>query len=1037
MRTKQEEIALINQKQNEYIDELIHFIETHKEEEVIPFTSPTGTGKTRMMDKLINSAFGQKYFFIITSLSRGGLYKQIEASLNSHCLYNNYKVYGSSEITAVTIFRPEDAWKEISEASKGKPLIWIRDEGHLQTNSWSKLLKNKVEYIINFSATNAVPGIECDFSETCMLRTPQLIQSPKVADALDKLLEIKKQHAGIPHYNPCAIFRCINNSTLHDAIIKECAKRNLSVIDLNEDDEVQLADICKDDNPYDVIINKMKIVEGVDLRRAHVAYLGNVPTNPDTIIQFMGRCRRNALLWRNDIDILDEKNRELLEATRDCYIYFNVANQEQQETVEDLTARLHTAFRNVRSVLEFKVGTKLSVIDGKTENGISIYQLQGCTGDFVVEQDAEGYKVANPLSAYYHYRTEHRGGYIPSSGYKITESTMFGKQVVGYYDNTTGQIIPLSQYFPYSIVTNDYESARLGGEFFKYYGESKSWTEVRTVTSLIDKTSGLACKFIENKYAAEFREATAKIKEEQLSSGNNHFDFNPICNKCLGWMVEFYTKYLLFGSDFLSAEICQAQSEAPESLRHSTDTPIIFYACFIKYRNIMKRAFGDSVVRYIKGPSITDYIKESYQSFVSTVVELATKTKAYLDSLSLTFTLNGKLFDENLSIEHLTGKADFVSEDTIIDLKTTNNITPRYVRQVLLYHYLSTKRSDLNIKRVIIYDCVSGHSLEINIKKKNLTSYYQPALIGSADDSHLPEKDVKRLKLEDAIRQMPCKPLKDRSSYIFIKPIDNLKLTRETKQSQAAREEIKSLSNTPIVSLSSYADKGRAFLKKCISQGLCLSFSPLSEGLFFVVNDNAVDKNRTYYSEIWNTCCNSNVGITTGDFEILRALLPGHPVQCGRPALQLFLLIKIFGVESSIFPVQLAKEKWEADPLNKNGFFACISEDENHYYTLEGTYAKNEVILYKYKEKNGLTTFFVHNNIVKRQQRREIKRLNLIKVSEAANQQQAFYQDEVDNVLGTPTYGGIPTYAELKGQLQRKEFYYYGSNSILSSTKIW
>lgn len=992
MRTKQEEIALINQKQDEYINELINFIETHKEEEVIPFTSPTGTGKTRMMDKLINSVFGQKYFFIITSLSRGGLYKQIEESLDSHCLHKNYKVYGSSDITATTIFRPEDAWEEILKASNKRPLIWIRDEGHLQTNNWSKLLKDKVEYIINFSATNAVPGIECDFSETCMLRTPQLIQSPEVADALDKLLEVKKQHAKVPHYNPCAIFRCINNPTLHDIIVEECAKRNLSVIDLNEDDEVQLADICKDDNSYDVIINKMKIVEGVDLRRAHVAYLGNVPKNPDTIIQFMGRCRRNALLWRNDIDILDEKNRDLLKATRDCYIYFNVTNQDQQEIVDDLTDRLRTAFRNIRSVIEFKVGTKLSVIDGKTENGILIYQLEGCTGDFVVEQDADGYKVANPLSTYYHYRVEYRGNYIPASGYKITEPTMFGKQVIGYYDDTTNRIVPLSQYAPYSIVTNDYESARLGGEFFKYYSESKTWSEVRTVTSLIDKTSGLVCKFIETQYSTEFQEATAKIKKEQLSSGSNHFDFNPICNKCLGWMVEFYTKYLLFGEDFLSAEICQAQSEAPNSLRHSTDTPIIFYACFIKYRDIMRRAFGDTVVRYIKGPSIADYIKQSYQSFVSTVVELATKTKAYLDSLSLTFTSNGKLFDENLSIEHLTGKADFVSEDTIVDLKTTNNITPRYVRQVLLYHYLSTKRSDLNIKRVIIYDCVSGRSLEIKIEDKNLTSRYQPMLIGSSDDSHLSEMDENQLELDNDMQQIPCEPWDNAISYIFVKSIDGLKLTRETKQSQAAREEIKDDlldKPRPISYLSSYADGGKTFLKRCLSQGLCLSFEPLAHNLFFAVNGG-----KMFYSKRWNTYCDSDTSQPPDNYiDILRALLPGHPVQCGRPALRIFLLIEYWrGVEYFMSDIDRV---WQANPLDKNGFFVCLSEDENNYYTLQYTYSKEEVILYKYKEKNGLTTFFVHDKatIVKREQE-AIKRLNLVQVSSTAKQESSFYQDE-------------------------------------------
>lgn len=996
MRTKQEEIALINQKQDEYINELINFIETHKEEEVISFTSPTGTGKTRMMDKLINSAFGQRHFFIITSLSRGGLYKQIAESLDNHCLHKNYKIYGSSDITAATIFRPEDAWGEISEASKNKPLIWIRDEGHTQTNSWSKLLKNKVEHIINFSATNSVSHIECDFSETCMLRTPQLIKSPQVADALDKLLEVKKQHAAISHYNPCAIFRCINNPTLHEEIVEESAKRGLSVIDLNEnDDENQIANICQDDNPYDVIINKMKIVEGVDLRRAHVAYLGNVPENPSTIIQFIGRCRRNALLWRNDIDILDEKNRDLLKATRDCYIYFNVDNQEQNKVVDDLEDRLRTAFRSVRSVVEFKVGTKLSVIDGKTENGVLIYQLQGCTGDFIVEQDEDGYKIVNPLSDYYHRTIKQRGGFIPSSGYRVVESTMFGEQVIGYYDDTTNQIIPLSQYAPYSVIINDYESARLGGEFFKYYSDSKTWCEVRTVTDLINKTSGLACKFIETKYAQEFNQAVEQIEKEKLSSGHNHFPFNSLCNTCLGWMVEFYTKYLLFGQDYLSAEICQAQSDAPPSLRHSTDAPIIFYACFIKYRNMMKKAFGNNVVRFIKGPSIEDYIKDSYTLFITTVIDLATKTKRYLDSLSLTFKHKDKLFDENLTIQHLSGKADFVSEDTIIDLKATNNITSKYVRQVLFYHYLSTKRSDLNIKRVIIYDCVSGRSLEIKIDNKNLTSNYAPNNTSEAlDDSHLPKIDKYRLKTEIAMAHMPCEPLSEEISYLVVNSIDNLKLGRTTKQSLAAKEEVRRLSDVPILSIHSYADGGREFFKKCISQGILLSFEPLLKGLCFAVNGG-----KMFYSKIWNTYCDSDVTEPPDNYiDVCRALLPGHPVQCGRPVLYLLYFSTQEITAKHRWAMELAisqiEEKWETSLFKKNKFIVCLSEDENNYYTLEGVYPKKNMLLYRYKEKNNLTTFFIHSKLLGKNQKAFMNQHSLTQVSSANKQEQSFYQDE-------------------------------------------
>ena len=45
----------------------------------INFTSATGTGKTKMMSKLMNLM--PNYFFIVTTLSKGQLKKQIEKSL--------------------------------------------------------------------------------------------------------------------------------------------------------------------------------------------------------------------------------------------------------------------------------------------------------------------------------------------------------------------------------------------------------------------------------------------------------------------------------------------------------------------------------------------------------------------------------------------------------------------------------------------------------------------------------------------------------------------------------------------------------------------------------------------------------------------------------------------------------------------------------------------------------------------------------------------------------------------------------------------
>lgn len=61
----------------------------------INFTSATGTGKTRMMCKLINKL--PDYYFIITTLSKGQLHKQVRHELEQNCKYDNFYVYGSAD----------------------------------------------------------------------------------------------------------------------------------------------------------------------------------------------------------------------------------------------------------------------------------------------------------------------------------------------------------------------------------------------------------------------------------------------------------------------------------------------------------------------------------------------------------------------------------------------------------------------------------------------------------------------------------------------------------------------------------------------------------------------------------------------------------------------------------------------------------------------------------------------------------------------------------------------------------------------------
>ena len=76
--------------------------------------------------------------------------------------------------------------------------------------------------------------------------------------------------------------------------------------------------------------------------------------------------------------------------------------------------------------------------------------------------------------------------------------------------------------------------------------------------------------------------------------------------------------------------------------------------------------------------------------------------------------------DPNLSIEHIVGLADYITTDTILDVKVRNNIDEKCIRQVLAYHYLSTKRSDLHIKRVIVYDAVSDRAAVVDISAENI-----------------------------------------------------------------------------------------------------------------------------------------------------------------------------------------------------------------------------------------------------------------------------------------------------------------------------
>lgn len=257
--TKKEVFEEINRIQDSYVEELIELINDPEYEKMkaISFTSPTGTGKTKMMAKLINKC--PQFYYIVTTLSKGQLHIQVRNSLKQDCKQNNFTVYGSSDYRINSLLEAEDIINRIPVNSK---CIWLRDEGHIKTSRYEELLENVCYKIINFSATNINSDIVCNFTQTMMLRTVnQTNGSP--TDAINKLIQIKRIHKDISNYNPCAIFRCVGgDQDLIDDIIRLCKRNKLNYINIT-DEKFDMADLCRDDNKYDVIIKKFKLVEGI------------------------------------------------------------------------------------------------------------------------------------------------------------------------------------------------------------------------------------------------------------------------------------------------------------------------------------------------------------------------------------------------------------------------------------------------------------------------------------------------------------------------------------------------------------------------------------------------------------------------------------------------------------------------------------------------------------------------------------------------------------------------------------------------------
>ena len=946
---KQLEIDKVNQRQEFYVNKLVELVNDRLVRKVnanreVGFTSDTGTGKTRMIAMFINkmTSYYPNMVFMVSSLSRGGLGSQVRNQLNSLCQEpRRFKFYSDAEIKAVGTRKTiQSAVSELVSQSRERGaessfLLWIRDEGHRATTALSRVFKEASSFftrsvIVNVSATNSQSDVVCNFADTMMLRTPVQVHG-KWGDALDKLEEIKKAHKKVPHYNPCAVFRC-TNSDFCTQIEQECLERGLRVANIiNDDFDMSL---CDDDNEVDVIINKYKIVEGIDIRRAHVLYIDNAPKSEATKVQFIGRARRNALFWRTDIDIFDEVNYQLLEDTTKCFVYYNVIGSKVKQ---DDDGNLIFSPSNICSCEKFVPGSVLQVMNGSLPNGLRVAELKGQTGQFTVLRDEKlGFNYVEPIGGNHYYterhqeymrvitpRVETRGGkilqinpsvewakkgersramvtvddilsakemrnqwfpenyyyqlrcksikntecataVIDSGGfahileqlngwvpcvvvkepnkrrhsykvlctnvpkiaiymskvsrcnqYKITGNLSFTGEIGDYFNdyddakeyansfslNTLkakdctsdvevshsglGSLIEADLYVgnvhvslsgrksepleivsdinirflidllsnndcaelnitpwtlsgcirdytispkvmkdfksklsdlhmyscsSYNIIENDRELSLIGGDNYCLTGDF-FLSEHKGATYLVSHDTKTR-QFIEQKYAS----ILCQVHQLSMKSKSVEYGFPTSLNKVLGYCVEYYAKYMLYGKEYIREELKKVVEDENLSEEQALSPTATVLACLEKYRADVASVYGAYLLEIVPRIKLSVILKEAGQRFVQEVISQANVAVSYLNKYSGTL----QEHDYAFVTEHIVGLADFLNKEHIFDLKCTGKFSSTHVKQICLYHYLSTKRSDLEIRFGHLINTNTAQALVIDFKESKM-----------------------------------------------------------------------------------------------------------------------------------------------------------------------------------------------------------------------------------------------------------------------------------------------------------------------------
>ena len=340
----------------------------HVKDEVT-FKSPTGSGKTYMMFKIMERLLekDKNLIFIVSSLSKSDLAYQNHEKFVNFCknksIVNPYYIdvettpeetlYIPLDYNAYSLGR--DKYKKGTKLMQGaflsfineikqakKKIILIRDECHQATKNLDEL-KEKGNFwkILNLSATPNVTQITCEITnkeavDAKLIKKIESSKSENIHEAFDKLKEIKKEYNNGLHINPCLIIQISNKDNgqaefekikkiLNDEYvdfqwmyITGDAKNNETNSDIAKLPLKEWKNEAKHSKTLDVIIFKMMITEGWDIPRACMLFQVRDSQSKQMDEQVIGRIRRNPILlnWEN---YNDKPNLQELATT--CWVW--------------------------------------------------------------------------------------------------------------------------------------------------------------------------------------------------------------------------------------------------------------------------------------------------------------------------------------------------------------------------------------------------------------------------------------------------------------------------------------------------------------------------------------------------------------------------------------------------------------------------------------------------------------------------------------------------------------------------------------------